>query len=72
VAIGAIARETSPAPTDDPLREENVALVNRLASLRALLDQATAETVSIRRRSARLRAENRQLRAALEERERGR
>jgi hypothetical protein len=59
------------APRHDPLRDENVALVNRLASLRALLDQVTAETVSIRRSYARLRAENRQLRAALEERERG-
>jgi predicted nuclease with TOPRIM domain len=67
----ALWREPSVQSTHDRLLDENAALVSRLASLRELLERVTAETASLNRRQARLRAENRALRAALERREQG-
>ncbi len=58
------------ALTVDPLRDENLALTNRLVLLRAVLDRMTSDTADAQRRLARVRAENRQLRVALERSER--
>ncbi len=52
--------------TGDPVRDENLALTNRISLLRAVLDRMTSDAADTQRRLARARLENRQLRAALE------
>jgi len=59
------ARGESGLLAGDPVRDENLALTNRISLLRAVLDRMTSDAADAQRRLARARLENRQLRAAL-------